>query len=491
MISEVVLSEDENTLLCTHLLQHYRKKNLQEDLCFAFWRPSTGANRRTALIDTVLLPAEGDRSLHGNASFSPHFLGRVVATACQEGMGLAFLHSHPTPGWQGMSQTDVLAERDVIAYPAMATNLPLVGLTVGSDGYWSARFWERKNGEMIRDWCPKVRIVGPQTYGVHFHDTILPPPPRRPILRRTFDTWGAEAQNTIARLNVGIVGLGSVGCLVAESMARIGVSRLTLIDPDRVKQHNLDRLLYGTSSDVGKYKVELAQQAIRRNSTADNTSVNAFSLSIHDQAAFKAALDCDIIFSCVDRPVARDALNFIANAHLIPVIDGGIAIETREQSGRLFSAHWRAHLVTPYHSCLRCNGQYDTSMVVMELDGSLDDPSYVRNVPPSAQVPNQNVFPFSMSAAAMEVNLMLRYLVSENWWPTVKQLDYQFVTAETRIINEHCLPGCAFPSRRAQGDNEIPHFIRIAPLGTESPGPRWYQRVWNTVKGACKVFWIT
>ena len=482
MISEVVLSEDANTLLCAHLLQHLQDDRVQEDLCFALWHPSTGSARRTALIDTVLLPSDEERSLHGNASFNPNFLGRAAAAACTNGMGLAFLHSHPTPGWQGMSHADVLAERDVIAYPAMATSLPLVGLTVGTDGYWSARFWELKNGEMIREWCPKVRVVGPQSYKLHYYDELLPPPKRRQLLRRTFDTWGVEAQNAIARLHVGIVGVGSVGCLVAEAMARIGVTRLTVIDPDSVEPHNLDRLLYGTHTDIGRQKVELAKQAIKRNSTAENISIRAIPSSIHDEEAFRSALDCDIIFSCVDRPVARDVLNFIANAHLIPVIDGGIAIETNTRTGGLFSAHWRAHLVTPYHCCLRCNGQYDTSMVVMELDGSLDDPTYVRNLPQHAQTANQNVFPFSMSAAAMEVNMMLRYLLSETWWPIVKQLDYQFLTAESRIVNDVCRPGCAFPSRRAKGDSEIPHYIKPAPLTEEREPATWFQHIWSLLK---------
>ena len=486
MTYEVLLPAQSNGVLCNHLLQHYRKDELQEDLCFALWRPSTGATRTTALIDTVLLPEVGERTLHGNASFSPHYLGRAANAACKHGMGLAFLHSHPTPGWQGMSTTDILAERDVIAYPAMATQLPLVGLTVGIDGYWSARVWQRSNENMVHQWCPKVRVVGPHKYSLYFHDTLLPPPSRKERLRRTFDTWGSQAQDTIARLHVGIVGLGSVGCLVAECMARIGVSRLTLIDPDRVEEHNLDRLLYGTQLDVNKTKVDLAQQHIERNSTADNISITSLRLSIHDAEAYKAALDCDVIFSCVDRPLARDVLNYIANAHVIPVIDGGIAIETDNNASRLFSAHWRAHLVTPYHCCMRCNGQYNSSMVVMELDGSLDDPSYVRNLPPNTTIANQNVFPFSLSAAGLEVNLMLRYLLAEDWWPIVKQQDYQFVTAETRIVNQDCFSSCTFLDRHGQGDTETPTYIRAtAPV----PKPtRWHRFLCQVIKVCGMIF---
>ncbi len=458
MSFEVVFTSEADTAAKTHLLQHYRRGEKQEDLCFALWRPSTGRVRRVALIDEIVLPKKDERILHGNVSFKPSYLARVVRTAREKKAGMVFMHSHPYPGWQGMSAPDVEAERDVLAFPAGATGLPLVGLTIGTDGYWSARFWE-EDGQMHRRWCEKVRVVGPRSYTIYFNDNLVSPPQRKEILRRTFDTWGQEAQQTISRLKVGIVGLGSVGCIVAEAIARIGVTQAVLIDPDKVEKHNLDRLLYGTVKDVGKLKVVLAKRAMQRNATAEKMEVTALPVSVHEEFAYRAALDCDVIFSCVDRPVARDVLNYIAQAHLIPVIDGGVAVEVDKKSTRLFSAHWRAHVVTPYHRCLRCNGQYDTSQVVMELDGSLDDPSYVSNLPDEERGGNQNVFPFSLSVAGMEVNLMLRYLLAEDWWPVVQQQDCQFVTGKTSIINGECHSNCAFRQRWAKGDSETPSYL--------------------------------
>ena len=482
---EVVLTSEADSTSSDHLLQHYRRSDVQEDLCFALWRPSTGESRRSALIDEIILPEDGERNLHGNASFQPDYLARAIKIACDKRAGLAFMHSHPGPGWQGMSPADIEAERDVLAYPAGATGLPLVGLTIGSDGYWSARFWARDGRQIKRHPCDKVRIVGPRSYTVYFDDDLLPPSPRKEVLKRTFDTWGRESQNTIARLKVGIVGLGSVGCIVAEAVARVGVARVMLVDPDRVEGHNLDRLLYGTMGDVGKLKVELAAQAMRRNGTANNIDITVLPISVHEEAAYKALLDCDILFSCVDRPVPRDVLNYIAQAHLVPVIDGGVAIETDARRDRLFSAHWRAHIVTPYHQCLRCSGQYNSSMVVVELDGSLDDPAYIDNLSATQRVGNQNVFPFSLSVASLEVNLMLRYLLAPGWWPLVRQQEYQFVLGETTIINGECHPNCSFRQRRARGDMEKPFYLvatRSADEQTAANGepPALWRRVVRT-----------
>ena len=218
MNHEVAMTLEVSGAASTHLLQHYVAGDYQEDLCFALWRPSTGSRRKTALVYEILLPQDDERRLHGNTSFEPEYFARAIRRAITDKVGLAFMHSHPGTGWQGMSQFDVEAERDVLAYPAGATGLPLLGLTIGSDGYWSGRFWEKSEGEMGRTPCTKVRVVGPDSYRLYFDDKMVPSPGRREVLQRTYDTWGSRAQGDISRLMVGIVGLGSVGSIVAEAL---------------------------------------------------------------------------------------------------------------------------------------------------------------------------------------------------------------------------------------------------------------------------------
>ena len=456
---DVVMTHEANQTATEHLLQHYQQDKRQEDLCFALWRPSTGLNRKAAIVYEVILPKEGERNLTGNASFTHGYASRAIFEARRQNAGIAFMHSHPASGWQNLSYVDELAERTVLAPPARATSQPLVGMTVGSDRYWSARFWENINGKPQRQWCEKVRIVGPKSYQLQFNDQIVRPRPRREALRRTYDTWGTSVQNDISRMRVGIIGLGSVGCIVAETMARIGIQQITLFDPDRVEEHNLDRLLYGTAKDIGKLKVDLARTRMELSATAAQAAIKAIPKSIKDRDAFNEMLDCDIILSCVDRPMARDILNYVANAHLIPVIDCGVAIRKNRRLDTLEGAHWKAHIITPYHQCLRCNSQYNTGMVSAELDGSLDNPSYISALPDEEIHGNQNVFPFSLGVAALATNLMTRYLIGQEWWPAVQQQDYQFQTGKITVANEECLTQCAFRTRRAMGDAANPSYI--------------------------------
>lgn len=484
---DAALTEKIHDSACHQLLESIRAGRLQEDLRFALWRPATGANRLTALVFETIDPAPGERHLHGNVSFDAGYLTRAVRLACANNAGLAFMHSHLSPGWQDMSEPDVVAERDRIAPPARATGLPLVGLTLGTDGAWSARFWPWNGRRFTRSWCDKVRVVG-RRLRVTFNDRQMPPPPRQPALRRTIDTWGEARQHDLARLRVGIVGAGSVGCMLAEAIARMGVGRMLLIDPDDVEIHNLDRLLYAGRRDVGTPKVELVARHLRRGATAARFRVQTHVRPIQDPAARLAALDCDVLLSAVDRPLPKDLLNRIAYTHCIPVISGGVYID-RKRDATLGQAAWSVTVVAPGLRCLRCDGQYTTSDVTMESDGSLDDPAYVRQAfAPSPMPANQNVFPFCANVASFMVIQLLRLVVADVWWPdTGGRLHYSMIPNQLRLEKAECGPHCSISASTALGDHYRYPFLQ----GTGPPGPspgwmrllagstgRWFTRWW-------------
>ncbi len=437
----------------TELNEHLLRGDGQEDLCFATWRPSRGPERLTALIGDVLLPKDGERHVHGNASFEARYFLRALARASAEGAGLALLHSHPGGiGWQGMSSDDLDAERGHAAQALVVTGLPLIGMTLAGDGSWSARVWPRTDAGYSPEGCESVRVVG-QRLRLTYNDRLMPAPAADGRLVRTVSAWGERAQADLARLHVGIVGAGSVGSMVAEALARLGIVKITLMDYDSIELHNLDRCLHATRSDIGKAKVSVLQHALASSSTAAVPDIHAYELSVVEDEGFHVALDCDVLFSCVDRPWPRAALNLIAYAHLIPVVDGGIMIEASPRGMR--GAHWRAHIASPGRRCLECLEQYDPGLVQTEREGRLDDPEYIRGLPADhALRRNENVFPFSMSVASFEVLQFVRMVIAPGGLADVGGDDYQFVLGRHLREYNACREGCWYTTRfLARGDH--------------------------------------
>ena len=436
-------------------LAHLIRADGQEDLCFALWYPSQGATRTTALLSRLILPEDGERRVHGNASFLPHYFERAVSEAAQAKAGLAFLHSHPGPGWQGMSDDDIKAERNNAGAAKGATGLPLVGLTLGTDGAWSARFWGKTAPRTYkRRWCSNVRVVG-EKFSVTYAEELMPRPRLKEELRRTVSSWGEDVQADLARLRIGVVGAGSVGSIIGEALARTGIKHIKLIDFDTVEFVNLDRLLHATKFDALMYrsKVRSLASGLRRSATADGFIVDEIERSVGEEEGFREALDCDVLFSCVDRPWGRSVLNFIAYAHLIPVIDGGIHIKVTKR-GTLKSADWKAHIASPERRCLECLGQYDPSLVAADQEGYFDNPHYIAGLPDDHPIKrNENVFAFSLSAASFEMMQMLMMIIGPFGVANAGQQMYHFVPGIfDKPKFELCDENCLYPDMLAKGD---------------------------------------
>jgi hypothetical protein len=447
----VAMTAEIDRLARAHLLRADR----QEDICFALWRCSKGQFRTTALIDRLLLPRDGERNIHGNASFESAFLERAMGEAAAGGAGVALLHSHPLGrGWQGMSRDDVAAEQGNAAAVFGATGFPLVGLTLAGDGAWSARFWERIAPRTYpRNWCATTRVVGDRLAASYMNELAPAPRPTEEQIR-TVSAWGEESQAHLVRLRAGVIGTGSVGGMIAESLVRSGFEDVLLMDFDIVKTHNLDRLNYATKKDVGRSKVEVLADHLRACATASNFRVDTVAAAVYEEEAYRAALDCDFLFSCVDRPWGRYVLNLIAYSHLIPVIDGGISARTN-RLGKIAAADWRAHTAIIGRPCLQCLGQYDPGHVQLERDGLLDDPKYIDGLPPDHPLRSrENVFAFSMSCASFQMLQMLALVVDPLGRSNPGSQLYHFVGGfMERPMFGGCHSECLFPSVIAQGDS--------------------------------------
>lgn len=438
------------------LFHHLVRLDGQEDLCFATYIPSTGATRSTAILSQLILPEHGERNVHGNVGFMPQYFERVIKIATVRKEGIVFLHSHPSNGWQSMSSDDIAAETRIAPAASASSGLPLLGMTIGKDEAWSARFWLKdahKRRKYNRFWCEAVRVVG-KKLAITYNNILLPPSFNKNRQLRTISAWGNKTQEDLSRLKIGIVGLGSVGSIVAEILARTGIAHFVLIDFDSVEEKNLDRLTNIFKDDIGRAKVLAVAEAIYKSASAPKVYVQTCEYSICEKEGFSVSLDCDILFSCVDRPWPRQILNFISYAHLIPVIDGGILVRTNKENTRIVGADWKAHTIGYERPCLECLGQYKTENAVLEMDGKLDDPEYIKGLSKAIYADaHENVYAFSSHLASMEVLQMLNLFIAPSGVKDVGQQMYHFVTGTMDISREDkCHENCFFPSITGQAD---------------------------------------
>lgn len=493
MIHRIVIREAMHLKLVDHLLRHLKGEDTQEEVCFALWYPGDGTHRYTGILSEVMLPTADDRDLHGNVTVHGRYLNRVLDRALAANAGVAVLHSHPEAcGWQAPSRVDDDTERNVILPFIRETRLPLLGITLAGNNFWSARFWQEPNvGEVELDHCSDVRRVGPKKSYADSPPFAYPAYTRRTILKRTIDSWGLAAQERLARTHVCVVGAGSVGAMVLESLARIGIEQITIIDPDEVALHNLDRLVYADRFSVGLRKVDLAAAHIRRIATASLPVIRAVPLSIRNERAYCLAADADLIISCVDNAEARDVVNHLAYSNCLPLIDGGVDVDSPK--GHLRSARWRVHLAGPDMRCLRCRNQYTSSEAADERQGLRHHGRYINSNESSGPEPGQNTFAFCNLVAAEEIRILLRYVVGESWWhetnPTsgLWSFEHRFVDAFTEPF-EHpsaCVSSCEFAHKRLGlgklGRPSYP-FLPEPHVHWSVRAMRWFQRLRHTVQ---------
>lgn len=385
--------------VAAELRRHLLRDDGQEDVCFATYRPSRGAERTTAVINDVILPKSGDRSVHGNASFTGDFVVRAATVAASTGAGLVLLHSHPGGrGWQGMSSYDADAERSYAHLLHEMTGLPLFGMTLaGEDHAWSARTW---SSDGRSDWCESVRVVD-DCLAVTWNDDLRQPPRLQPTQLRTASGWGEQVQADIARLRVLVIGVGSVGLDVGLRLAASGIEHVGVMDFDTIEMTNLDRMIGATILDVVlvRSKTDVAQRLLFDSATALHAQIGVHTSSVCEPEGLATALDYDVIFSCVDRPWPRAVLNMSAYADLIPVIDGGIHIDAFPDGG-MRNATWRSHVIRPGRPCMSCNKQLDLGAVALDREGLLDDPEYIAGAHIAASPARQNVAALSVSVVA-------------------------------------------------------------------------------------------
>jgi hypothetical protein len=126
-----------------------------------------------------------------------------------------------------------------------------------------------------------------------------------------------------------VVGVGSIGGATAHALATYGVGRLVLVDPDRLRWHNLVRHVCGPAH-VGRLKVSAVREDLQQ--LRPETAVDARPLSVVTNADQIRALlpGTDLVVGATDQVAPRRVIGHLARRARIDAVlacvleDGGI-----------------------------------------------------------------------------------------------------------------------------------------------------------------------
>jgi molybdopterin/thiamine biosynthesis adenylyltransferase len=246
--------------------------------------------------------------------------------------------------------------------------------------------------------------------------------------------FGTAGQAAVASLRVAIVGLGGTGSVVASQLAHLGVRDMLLVDPDKVEETNLNRLVCSTPTDVWRPKVEVAARHVH--AISPETKVKVVAGDVVDDHVAKELLGVDFIFACTDSQASRAVLNQLAYQYLIPCIDMGVGIHATGDVIRFIAG--RVQMLSAGLPCLICTDKLDYEQVRREMltEEQRKADQYIQG----AAVPQPAVISLNSSMSSAAVTM---FLASVAGVPSAaRMLSYDGKLGTTRAVAMDPRPGC-------------------------------------------------
>lgn len=132
------------------------------------------------------------------------------------------------------------------------------------------------------------------------------------VLHRRFDRMGRlvgdAAMEKLFRSHVMVVGVGGVGSMAAESLARSGVGRISLVDFDEICITNTNRQLHALQGLIGRKKAGIMAERLRKINPQAN---------VQDLPEFMNADSADRLLADPPDYIVDAIDNLTAKAHLI------------------------------------------------------------------------------------------------------------------------------------------------------------------------------
>ena len=141
--------------------------------------------------------------------------------------------------------------------------------------------------------------------------------------QRNRQTLSVADQLKLCRSRVVIVGAGGLGGYLVEELARLGTGTLVVVDPDTFEEHNLNRQLLASPSNLGVPKVDAAAERVG----IINPAVRVIPVrsSFTRESGGDLLSGADAVVDALDTVTARTDLAHACRDLGIPMVHGAIA----------------------------------------------------------------------------------------------------------------------------------------------------------------------
>lgn len=312
---------------------------------------SAGPRVRLLVRDMLLVPYDACRERRSDfVAWPGAYVEEALARAEADDLTLVLIHSHPG-GQFVFSTMDDASDRQLMA-SALANHGAFHGSALMiPTGSVRARWY---GPDLTPQPIDVVTVTGHNIVYWWEQDAIHGTPSQRPMAF----TQGMTTE--MGHLTAMVIGVSGTGSVAGEQINRLGFGRVKHCDFDVVEFKNLNRILNSRMNDAatGRLKVDMFVEAVEGYRGAD--VAEALPFSILTREAILAASQCDVLFCCVDSLEARQILDMISTAYLLPLFDVGVVIPTRQAgtARAIADVCGRIDYVQPGRSSLRDRGVY-------------------------------------------------------------------------------------------------------------------------------------
>jgi len=319
----------------------------------------------------------------------------IAKRAKNETLSIVFAHSHPG-GFLEFSSQDDREEQKLQEFFHARVPGRLHGALVLTENAVIGRVYDGQYKPM-----KTVRIVGNR---FSWHHRAKSGVPMLSCFDRQIRAFGQDVQVALNSLHVGVVGAGGTGSALIEQLARLGVGTLSIFDGDILEASNVNRVYGAGVSDAGQHKVSIAKRNVERMGLG--TRIQAFPEPITHERIARHLRDCDVIFGCTDKQIPRSILIQISLRYLIPVIDMGVLIASRNSI--ITDVVGRVTTILPGEACLFCRKRITPEGIRFESLSDAELTSLIQEgYAPELGTPNPAVIAFTSGIASFAVSEFL------------------------------------------------------------------------------------